>query len=75
MNEHDTGFSKINFRMWGRALTDQEVKILYENTDAAFGLATRPEESKYPDLWEGFIDNGGTWRKIDGAWKLTTPTP
>jgi len=50
-----------------RALLHREVKILYQ-------AATRPEESQYPDLWEGLHDpwgRGGVWHKIDGVWKLT----
>jgi len=65
--------SESKSMMWDRPLTDQEVKILYDNPHDIFGLATRPEESKCPDLWEGFVDPSGkgVWHKIDGIWKLT----
>jgi len=50
---------------WSRALTDEEMRHIYR-------LATTPDESRFPGLWEGYIDPSGkgVWHKINGEWTL-----
>lgn len=33
-------------------------------------FARTPDESQYPELWEGFCDQGGVWHKSNGKWEL-----
>jgi len=57
---------------WDRQLSDKEVMQVYKHpVDKAMG----PEESIYPNLWEGLHDpfgRGGVWHKVDGEWMRQT---
>jgi len=33
-------------------------------------VARTPDESQYPDLWEGLYDQGGVWHKVGDKWGL-----
>ena len=55
---------------------DDDTKTLRFWREQNLVKATRPEESRYPDLWEGLHDpfgKGGIWHKDEyGRWALVS---